>query len=1132
MTQDLSIQAKVTADARQFVAAVDEAASELDKLKQSTAAATAELNRAGTASGLDEVGRSADAARAKVEALANASEGARRRGGDGRFVGSGGANDNAADAGPVVKAQEEARRAIALTGQQYAMLGYQAQDAAVQLAGGVNPLIVLLQQGSQVIPVFGGVTETLSALKAGIVALATPTNIAIAAVAALAAGLVAMAADAANAGARFATALDEQDERIKALRDAWGQAELAKVSYYNADAKRTAENDANRGEGLTREAAIAAARRAATEIQGVLRNIFDPGQAASAAERALAEQIKPAIDAFAEAAENGEVRAIALRRAISDLQVAAGNNSDLQGLLDTLRAGLDPLAESEARWEQQAAAIRTLTPAAVEARRVTGELSEAIRTLQSVAPSTTTELQKIEDAYRSGADQATSYSQVLVLLQERLAAFFRLGITPPEGATLDRAAKIRNAELMEERKRLLEEYHAPELKVLPTPNAKRDLTIGPLYEEKKAAEEASEAQRKLKASRDAAARAVASGEDRLELLRAELSLIGASQEERDRVIAQLRTEQMIRRDLVGATADQLALIREQSAAAAALEADLDRQRKVADEAASIQDRLVDGFGQLLNGMTGDWESLGDTALSVLRDIQSELIKLAILNPLKNWLFDAGLPELGDVVGKFFGGVSKASPAAAASAGIGSDFVAAANSAIMTPSPATASAAAPLAAGDFRPSSLKSAFLDAITSVESPGGRYDIRFNGSAGGATFDPMAGHPNIPSAIPWRPGLTSTAAGRYQMLYSTAKDLGYQPGMPFSPALQDDLAWKLAQQRTSRLTGGDLEGYLAKNGFDRRLSQQLAPTWEGLQSNSPKAMATFDRAVEGFSRNTGEAANAVKQLATSGNDATKTLANLAQQTVAPAASGTGTSTAAADVAASVQDQSQGIFEQIASMFSDLFSGLGDIIGSLVKGLFSWILHDGGEVGGGGSAGRMVPASTFARAPRLHGGAMVAAALAASMGGSNLALAHNERAAILEVGEVVATKEQQRSIRATLAAAGVTHVDGLPSDIARALVPTASEISVPRFHKGGVVEASGPVRLSGAGAGAGSNADSSSGNWIFEIHQYEQVPMKAEEAPPRDGQRVMRMEIGKAKKDIEAMMVTKYGLRQQAVRR
>jgi muramidase (phage lysozyme) len=102
-----------------------------------------------------------------------------------------------------------------------------------------------------------------------------------------------------------------------------------------------------------------------------------------------------------------------------------------------------------------------------------------------------------------------------------------------------------------------------------------------------------------------------------------------------------------------------------------------------------------------------------------------------------------------------------------------------------------------------------ALLDVIAGPES-GGRYNVRYGGSAGPQTFDSYASHPMVPVRIPGT-NTTSDAAGRYQFLSSTYQPIASELGLTgFSPAEQDKAAWALAQSTYKRVTGRDLNADL----------------------------------------------------------------------------------------------------------------------------------------------------------------------------------------------------------------------------------------------------------------------------------------------------------------------------------
>ena len=122
-------------------------------------------------------------------------------------------------------------------------------------------------------------------------------------------------------------------------------------------------------------------------------------------------------------------------------------------------------------------------------------------------------------------------------------------------------------------------------------------------------------------------------------------------------------------------------------------------------------------------------------------------------------------------------------------------------------------------------------LNVIAGPES-GGRYNVRYDGSPTGATFDGYDQHPNVASPIPGTK-LVSTAAGRYQFINSTwnqtAKMLGLKD---FSPQSQDQGAAYLANRTYKTATGRDLEADLNDPSKYGQIADALHSQWPSITS------------------------------------------------------------------------------------------------------------------------------------------------------------------------------------------------------------------------------------------------------------------------------------------------------------
>lgn len=124
-----------------------------------------------------------------------------------------------------------------------------------------------------------------------------------------------------------------------------------------------------------------------------------------------------------------------------------------------------------------------------------------------------------------------------------------------------------------------------------------------------------------------------------------------------------------------------------------------------------------------------------------------------------------------------------------------------------------------------------AFLNTIASFESSN-RYNVRYDASRTGATFDDFSRHPNV--AVPLGDGRVTTAAGAYQITNTTWNTVGVgQLGLTdFTPLSQDLAAAQLLRNAgaTQALLNNDINTAIMRAG-----GTAAAPgTWEALRVNT----------------------------------------------------------------------------------------------------------------------------------------------------------------------------------------------------------------------------------------------------------------------------------------------------------
>lgn len=187
----------------------------------------------------------------------------------------------------------------------------------------------------------------------------------------------------------------------------------------------------------------------------------------------------------------------------------------------------------------------------------------------------------------------------------------------------------------------------------------------------RAAEAASRAQ-----AAQAARSTLDSQRDQIEMGQLELSLMGQSEAARSRAIALLQAEQQIRQQLIDTGSAEAGSIRARALQVAELETLKARQTDAWQTYSSSGAQAFDTIGASITGGTDSLKNFGNTAQSVISDLYNSLLKLAVLNPLKNAVFGTNLGTLSDLkgggglLGSLLGGTNRTSASGSAATASG------------------------------------------------------------------------------------------------------------------------------------------------------------------------------------------------------------------------------------------------------------------------------------------------------------------------------------------------------------------------------------------------------------------------------------------------------------------------------
>ncbi len=146
---------------------------------------------------------------------------------------------------------------------------------------------------------------------------------------------------------------------------------------------------------------------------------------------------------------------------------------------------------------------------------------------------------------------------------------------------------------------------------------------------------------------------LASQKEHVEYLNKELDLVGATESQRNLILAQLTAEQDLRRRNIDLGSSEAKEIIANAGRIQELTDQLHLSKAAVDSIRGAGEQAFDRFGDLIREGNLDFKSWRDAGLSAIRDILNEFETLAIANPLKNALFGGAYPTLGNLGGTSF-----------------------------------------------------------------------------------------------------------------------------------------------------------------------------------------------------------------------------------------------------------------------------------------------------------------------------------------------------------------------------------------------------------------------------------------------------------------------------------------------
>ncbi|WP_420882139.1 phage tail tip lysozyme [Rhizobium gallicum] len=185
---------------------------------------------------------------------------------------------------------------------------FQAQDIAVTAAMGMNPLMIGLQQGTQLAAVVSSMERPVSGLAAAFASLINPVSLITIGLTAGTAALIQYFTTSSEGSDGMSADLQKQAELISGLADRWGDA-IPSLKQYADELNRAREaSELQAGVGLLNEKTLADVRKGLDDARISIADISSQLRAAGT-ESGTILQLENAFSSFATAADEGKLSA-------------------------------------------------------------------------------------------------------------------------------------------------------------------------------------------------------------------------------------------------------------------------------------------------------------------------------------------------------------------------------------------------------------------------------------------------------------------------------------------------------------------------------------------------------------------------------------------------------------------------------------------------------------------------------------------------------------------------------------------------------------------------------------------------------------------------------------------------------